>query len=130
MNELTLSIDGDSVHTLRGDGIIIGTPTGSTAYLMSTGAPLVTPGVSCIIASPLNEYRFSSRPMILPGEAYLTVSVDHARPQDLMLIIDGEDPIPLERGAQVGIKRSALPTLLMAFEPQFFFRNLRERLNW
>ena len=130
MNELTLSIDGDSVHTLRGDGIIIGTPTGSTAYLMSTGAPLVTPGVSCIIASPLNEYRFSSRPMILPGEAQLTVNVDHARPRDLMLIIDGEEPIPLEQGARVSIRRSSHPTLLMAFEPQFFFRNLRERLNW
>ena len=130
MNELTLSIDGDSVHTLRGDGIIIGTPTGSTAYLMSTGAPLVTPGVSCIIASPLNEYRFSSRPMILPGEAHLIVNVDHARPQDLMVIIDGEKPIPLEQGSQVRIQRSSHPTLLMAFEPQFFFRNLRERLNW
>ena len=68
--------------------------------------------------------------MILPGEARLTINVDHARPHDLMLIIDGERPIPLTEGVQVTITRSQLPTLLMAFEPQFFFRNLRERLNW
>lgn len=130
INEITLSIDGDEVHTCRGDGIIIGTPTGSTAYLMSTGAPLVTPGVNCLIASPLNEYSFSSRPMILPGESELMVRVDHARPHDLMLIIDGETPQSIGEGVEVHISRSTQPTLLVAFEHQFFFHNLRERLHW
>lgn len=130
INELTLSIDGDAVHTCRGDGIIIGTPTGSTAYLMSTGAPLVTPGVNCLIASPLNEYNFSSRPMILPGESSLTVRVDHARPRDLMLIMDGDTPQSIDMGVEVYVSRSARPTLLVAFEPQFFFHNLRERMHW
>ena len=130
MNELTLSVDQRYIHTTRGDGLIVGTPTGSTAYLMSAGAPLVTPGVSCIIANPLNEYRFSSRAIILPGEAELRVSVQHCRPKDLMMIIDGEPPHMLDRGDEVIIDRAKSPTLLVAFEPQFFFRNLKERLNW
>ena len=130
MNELTLSIDSHYIHTARGDGLIVGTPTGSTAYLMSTGAPLVTPGVSCIIANPLNEYRFSSRAIILPGEAELNVRVEHCRPQDLMMIIDGDYPLMIQEGDEVTIRRADVPTLLVAFEPQYFFRNLKERLNW
>jgi NAD+ kinase len=130
MNELTLNIDGHYIHTARGDGLIVGTPTGSTAYLMSTGAPLVTPGVSCIIANPLNEYRFSSRAIILPGEAELSVAVGHCRPKDLMMIIDGNSPLMINEGDKVVIRRSEVPTLLVAFEPQYFFRNLKERLNW
>lgn len=130
MNELTLNIDGHYIHTARGDGLIVGTPTGSTAYLMSTGAPLVTPGVSCIIANPLNEYRFSSRAIILPGEAELSVTVDHCRPKDLMMIIDGDYPLIINEKDTVTIKRASTPTLLVAFEPQYFFRNLKERLNW
>ena len=130
MNELSLSVDNHFIHTARGDGLIVGTPTGSTAYLMSTGAPLVTPGVSCIIANPLNEYRFSSRAIILPGEAELSVKVHHCRPNDLMMIIDGDPPHMIEEGDEVIIKQAESPTLLVAFEPQYFFRNLKERLNW
>ena len=78
-----LSIDGDAVHTCRGDGIIIGTPTGSTAYLMSTGAPLVTPGVNCLMRAR-SRVQLHSRPMILPGESLSIVRVDHARPRDLI----------------------------------------------
>lgn len=130
MNELTLSVDQHYIHTARGDGLIVGTPTGSTAYLMSTGAPLVTPGVRCIIANPLNEYRFSSRSIILPGEAELSVVVEHCRPKDLMMIIDGEPPQMIEEGDKITINQANSPTLLVAFEPQFFFRNLKQRLNW
>ena len=130
MNELTLNIDGHYIHTARGDGLIVGTPTGSTAYLMSSGAPLVTPGVSCIIANPLNEYRFSSRSIILPGEAELSVNILHCRENDLMMIIDGNQPLMLKENDKVLIRRSTVPTLLVAFEPQYFFRNLKQRLNW
>lgn len=130
MNELTLNIDGHYIHTARGDGLIVGTPTGSTAYLMSSGAPLVTPGVSCIIANPLNEYRFSSRSIILPGEAELSVNILHCRENDLMMIIDGDQPLMVKEGDEIIIRRSQVPTLLVAFEPQYFFRNLKQRLNW
>jgi NAD+ kinase len=130
MNQLHLKVDGHFVHSMRGDGLIIGTPTGSTAYLMSTGAPLVTPGVSCVIANPLNEYRFSSRSIVLPGDAEIEVQVDESREQDLVLITDGGERIPLECGDTIKLTPAEEPTLLVAFEPQYFFRNLRERLDW
>ena len=130
ISEVSLWVDGYHVHTSRGDGLIVGTPTGTTAYLMSTGAPIVTPGVSCLIANPLNEYNLSSRPLIFPGDASLEVRVEECRPNDLFLVIDGGDRRPLLVGERVEIARAADPTLLVAFEPSYFFRNLRERLRW
>ena len=130
ISEVSLWVDGYHVHTSRGDGLIVGTPTGTTAYLMSTGAPIVTPGVSCLIANPLNEYSFSSRPLIFPGDASLEVRVEECRAQDLVLVIDGGERLPLEVGERVEVSRAADPTLLVAFEPSYFFRNLRERLRW
>ena len=130
MNQLHLKVDGSFVHSMRGDGLIVGTPTGSTAYLMSTGAPLVTPGVSCVIANPLNEYRFRSRSIVLPGDAEIEVIVDECREQDLVLITDGGERIPLKCGDVVKLTPAKDPTLLIAFEPHYFFRNLRERLDW
>ena len=107
MVELTVEVDGCFVRSLRGDGLIVGTPTGSTAYLMSTGAPLVTPGVKCMIATPLNEYRFSSRTMILPPDSEIRVQVDHMRDLDLVGVIDGGDRLPLEQGESILIRQSS-----------------------
>jgi len=130
MCELSLRVDSHEVQRLRGDGLIIGTPTGSTAYLMSTGGPLVTPGVSCLIANPLNEYSFSSRPIILPGDAHIEVRVESCRPNDLVAVVDGGARLPLKEGDRFSLKRSGEPTLLVNFDEQSFFRNLRERLSW
>ena len=130
MCELSLSVDGHEVKQMRGDGLIIGTPTGSTAYLMSTGAPLVTPGVSCLIANPLNEYNFSSRPIILPGDAQVEVRVESCRDRDVVAVIDGGERHPLRAGDSFTLKRSLDPTLLVNFDSQSFFRNLRERMRW
>jgi NAD+ kinase len=130
MCELSLWVDGREVHRIKGDGLILGTPTGSTAYLMSTGAPLVTPGVSCVIANPLNEYSFSSRPIILPGDVEVAVQVIASRPHDLVAVIDGGERLPLEEGAEITLKRSPHPTLLITFDERSFFKNLQERLSW
>jgi len=130
MCELSLSVDGHEVKRMRGDGLIIGTPTGSTAYLMSTGAPLVTPGVSCLIANPLNEYNFSSRPIILPGDAHVEVRVEVCRAQDVVAVIDGGQRHPLQEGDRFTLRRAEDPTLLVNFDHQSFFKNLRERMRW
>lgn len=130
MCELSLSIDGHEVKRMRGDGLIIGTPTGSTAYLMSTGAPLVTPGVSCLIANPLNEYNFGSRPIILPGDAHVEVRVEACRESDVVAVIDGGQRYPLKVGDSFTLYRSEDPTLLVNFDRQSFFKNLRERMRW
>ncbi len=130
MVEVGISVNGRLVHTSRGDGLIVGTPTGSTAYLLSTGAPLVVPDVDCIIVNPLNEYSMSSRAVILNGSADIEVSVRQAREGDLGMVVDGRPRRPVATGDVIKVIRSPMPARLVCFETDYFFRNLRERLRW
>ncbi len=130
MIEVHVSIDGRLIQSPRGDGVIVGTPTGSTAYLMSTGAPIVVPDVDCIVLNPLNEYSFSSRCIILPGTTQIRLEVDAGRETDVSLAMDGDTVIPLSDGDSIEIVRSARPARLVCFEDDYFFRNLKERLRW
>lgn len=130
MVEVACSVNDRKVHNPRGDGVIVGTPTGSTAYLMSTGAPLVVPDVDCIILKPLNEYSFSSRSIILSGSARIRLTITSAREGDVAAAIDGRVQLPLKAGDTLEIARSPRPARLVCFEADYFFRNLRERLRW
>lgn len=125
-----IDVNGRRVHSPRGDGVIVGTPTGSTAYLMSAGAPLVTPDVDCIIIKALNEYSFSSRSIIVPGQAAVELALEQSRDTDVSVIIDGMTRLPISNGQRVQIARSPVPARLVYFESDYFFRNLKERLRW
>lgn len=130
MIEVGVHINGRHVHTPRGDGVIIGTPTGSTAYLLSTGAPIVTPEVDCIVVQPLNEYSFTSRSVIVAGSAQISLTVETGHSGDIGLTIDGGERILVEPGQIIEMQRSPKPARLIYFEADYFFRNLRERLRW
>ena len=130
MIEVHIDIDGRRVHSPRGDGLIVGTPTGSTAYLLSTGAPLVVPSVDCIILKPLNEYSISSRSIILPGTSAVHLTVAAGREEDIGLVVDGGDRVPVAPGDTLTVARSDIPARLVCFEEDYFFRNLRGRLRW
>ena len=130
MIEVEVTVNGRSMSRPRGDGIIVGTPTGSTAYLMSTGAPIVVPEVDCMIVNPLNEYNFSSRPVILPGSAEVTLDIHLGRETDVTVCVDGRAPRKLSAPMRVTIKRAPRPARLVTFNTEYFFDNLRERLKW
>ncbi len=130
MVSVRIEVNGRTVHTARGDGVIVGTPTGSTAYLLSVGAPLVTPDVDCIILKPLNEYSFSSRTIILPGSAELKLYIEGGEEGDIFLVADGGDLVEAAVGDTLEITRSPTPAKLVYLEPDYFFRNLRDRLRW
>ncbi len=134
MITVDLGVDGKVVRTPRGDGFIVGTPTGSTAYLMSTGAPLCTPKVDCLILQPLNEHSLTSRTMIVPGSSEITLTPwrDHHQKgsEVFSLSIDGEARLQPKAGDNITIKRSQVPAKLVVFESDYFFTNLRKRLNW
>ncbi len=134
MISVDLAVDGQVVRTPRGDGIIVGTPTGSTAYLMSTGAPLCTPKVDCLILQPLNEHSLSSRTLIVPGSCEITLTPwrDHHQKgsEVFSLGIDGETHHQHRAGDAITIRRSLQPARLVVFESDYFFTNLRKRLNW
>jgi len=130
MIKVEVLVNGRTIHTPRADGVIVGTPTGSTAYLLSTGAPIVVPDVDCIMLAPLNEYRFSSRTIIVPGCTKLELKLDPDREKDVGLSIDGGERLEVEKDEVIAIERSEIPARLVYFEGDYFFRNLRERLGW
>ncbi len=132
MIQVSVEINGHPVQLFRGDGVIVGTPTGSTAYLMSAGAPLVTPDVDCIILKALNEYSIRSQAFVLPGSAQVELKINFQRVRrgDVQFIADGVPHCNIRSGEQISICRSQIPARLVRFEPDYFFRNLRERLHW
>jgi len=124
-------VNGAKIRTIRGDGVILGTPTGSTGYLLSTGSPVVMPDVNCFVLDGINEYNFSSRPLILSPETQVRFYLHPpVAPQDVRFIIDGKPVAMLTGGNEILCKRSHRRARLIFFEENYFFHNLSSRLSW
>ncbi len=131
MVSVDVFVDDALIHTIRGDGAIVGTPTGSTSYLMSTGSAIVAPRVQCIILNGINEHRFASRTLILPDTSVVKLRVDEStRETDVFVSYDGSDKIPIQIGDEVTIRRAAEPWRLVFFDSHVFYQNLKNRLDW
>jgi NAD+ kinase len=117
------------VGSFSGDGLIVSTPTGSTAYSLSAGGPIVVPSVDCLIATPICPHTLAVRPLVIPGSHVLAVS-PLERTDDLVLTADGQEGYDLEVGVEVQITRSDVEIPLVRFSDQNFFGTLQGKLNW
>lgn len=121
-----LSSDG-SVATYPGDGLILATATGSTAYNLSTGGPVVVPSAECILASPLAVHKLGILPIVFPSDEILCV---RARTK-ANLFADGDLIAELPAGGEITVEKAALPTrLIRMIDAPSFFKVLEEKLNW
>lgn len=126
---LLVCASGEEVGTYSADGIILSTPTGSTAYSLSAGGPIVSPSVHCIVATPICPHTLGVRPLVLPADE--TVTVDVLSPtEELILTIDGQEHERLTPGARIVVSRAPDPVRLVRFAGQTFFSTLRRKLNW
>ncbi len=128
---LRVSEGGNSqeVGSFSGDGLIVSTPTGSTAYSLSAGGPIVVPSVDCLIVTPICPHTLAVRPLVLPGSQVLEVSpLEHT--DDLVLTADGQVAYELDMGVEVQITRSQVEIPLVRFSDQNFFGTLQAKLNW
>ena len=115
--------------SFSGDGLIVSTPTGSTAYSLSAGGPIVVPSVECLIVTPICPHTLAVRPLVIPGSHVLAVSpLDRA--DDLVLTADGQVAHELDPGVEVRITRSDVEIPLVRFSDQNFFGTLQGKLNW
>jgi NAD+ kinase len=131
MVTIDIFIDGALIRTLRGDGVAVGTPTGSTAYLLSTGAPIVTPGVECLLLAGINEFSYSSRPLVVEANREIKLRVNEAtREREIFVSHDGRDRHPVQVGDEIVARRNEKKARLIFFEDNYFFKNLKARLNW
>ncbi len=112
--------------TYFADGIIVSTPTGSTAYSLSAGGPLVAPTVQAMIITPICPHTLSARPMVVPSEEVVEIEIE-TDSADVALAVDGVDPFALESGDRIVIRKSSCVTQLIVLDHTTFYRKVRNR---
>ena len=126
-----VSVNDIEIRTIRGDGVVVGAPTGSTGFLLSTGAPIVMPDVRCLVLDGINEYNFSSRAIILPQESRIRLHISsQTKDCNVYLSADGRPQGQLQPGDDILIRQADTPARLIYFDRSYFFHNLSSRLNW
>jgi NAD+ kinase len=117
------------VGTYTSDGIILATPTGSTAYSLSAGGPIVVPSLDCILATPICPHTLVVRPLVLPMDLEVAVT-PLAGVDEVILTVDGQDGAELRPGDQLVVRRGEPTVQLVRFASQSFFATLRRKLHW
>lgn len=129
MVELECRINGMFVNSFRADGMILATPTGSTAYSLSAGGPIVHPSMSAILLTPICPHMLSNRPVVVPGESVIDL-IFPASNDGLMLTVDGQVEIALQSGDQITVLRSQTTFDLIRPTNRNYFEVLRRKLKW
>lgn len=127
MVTLRVEVGGKLLRELSADGVIVATPTGSTAYSLSAGGPVLEPTLDAIMLTPLNPHTMSIRPMVLDATEVVQIQVI-AAPSGLMITVDGQQGIDMNPSDHVEIRRDTRVTRLVVPESYDFFARLREKL--
>ncbi|MEO1003790.1 MAG: NAD(+) kinase [Cyanobacteria bacterium J06638_7] len=128
---LELEIDGEVVDQYRGDGLIIATPTGSTGYAMAAGGPILHPGIEAIVVTPICPISLSSRALVVPPQAELTLWPLGESNRQVRLWKDGAHAAILEPGDRVVTRRAEQPALMVQLEQgPSYYRTLTHKLHW
>ncbi|MCP9775345.1 NAD(+) kinase [Cyanobium sp. HWJ4-Hawea] len=128
---LELEIDGEVVDQYRGDGLILATPTGSTGYAMAAGGPILHPGIEAIVVNPICPMSLSSRAVVVPARAQLSVFPLGEASRRVKLWKDGAHATVLDAGDRAVVQRSSHPALLVVLEQSpSYYRTLTHKLHW
>ena len=127
--ELTLDVDGKRVTTYRSDGLIISTPTGSTAYNLSADGPILTPSLPVVVLTPICPHTISMRPIVVSDSSTIVVGLQTGK-EEVYLTLDGQEGTKIAAGDRVTIRRSDVEVELVKVTGRTFFDNLRDKLRW
>ena len=127
---LALSFNGISFGVYRADGVIVSSPTGSTAYSAASGGPIMDPTVAAFVLTPISAFSLSNRPVVLPASGTMRIEVLHNRQKDVIVSIDGQELFPLCEGDKIEIKMSRHRLKLIGCSPEAFYTALRSKLAW
>jgi NAD+ kinase len=126
---LVVRVGGEPVATYSADGIVISTPTGSTAYSLSAGGPVVFPTLESILVTPVSPHTLAIRPLLLPAESEVSVQRDDG-PAEILVTVDGQVGSTLGLDETLRVHRAARPILIIRFPGSSFFATLRQKLGW
>lgn len=126
--DVTITCDGRSVSNMRSDGVIISTPTGSTAYSMAAGGPVVSPEADCIIETPICPHSLMDRSIIFSADKELIVTANNDQNNSPIMTVDGQEAVNLTPGCQIHIKKSDITTKLIKLKPENFYEILNKKI--
>ncbi len=143
LNEITLArgetgrlvslrarVDGVLLNDYRADGLIVATPTGSTAYSLSAGGPLIAPGAAVFLITPICPHSLSQRALVLPDSSVVGLSSEDPDSGPMIFTVDGRDSVRIEPGDHIEVRKSPGFFHLLRFEDRSFYQALRQKLGW
>ena len=126
--ELEVEVDGKFVHKQRGDGLILSTPTGTTAYSLSAGGPILHPNLDAIALVPISPHTLSNRPITLNANSKIEVNL--VQTDEAYISYDGQIQLPLEQADKIVVQRAAQEVTLLHPSDYCYYEMLRNKLNW
>ena len=129
MIEYEVYSNGDLIHRQRADGVIVATPTGSTAYALSGGGPIMHPSLETLVIVPVCPHTLSNRPIVLPADQTIEISL-HQSPTLAQINYDGQSTLNMDNSHQIKISRYPQPLTLLHPEGYDYFQILRAKLQW
>jgi NAD+ kinase len=126
---LNVFVDDESIGTYAADGIVMSTPTGSTAYSLSAGGPVVVPTLESIVITPISPHTLAIRPMVIPADAEVTVEAPET-PTELMVTVDGQVGTSFVKGEKLKVRKADNPVRIVRFPGATFFERMRVKLGW
>ena len=124
-----VSLDNQFMTTFKSDGVIIATPTGSTAYSLAAGGPILHPALECAVVTPISPHALTQRPFVVPGDQVVNV-VLRSQVADVYLTLDGQTGHALQQGDRLEVWRSPNRTVLVSNPNIDYFGILRQKLHW
>jgi NAD+ kinase len=128
--EMRVSVAGLFVSTFRGDGMIIATPTGSTAYNLSAGGPIIYPTMGAVVITPICPHMLTNRPLVLPDELDIEISLATPDAKDIFITLDGQEGFEISDRDRICVRKSAERVLLVQSPEKNYFDVLRNKLKW
>jgi NAD+ kinase len=131
MIELSVSVGDQFVTAVKADGLIVATPTGSTAYNLAAGGPIVHPAMDALVLTPIAPHTLSNRPIVIPAEREVRVTSTSSNAGDEVYVtMDGQTGFPLQEGDELTITRAEKPLRLVRSTTRSYFEVLRQKLKW
>jgi NAD+ kinase len=130
MIDLSVSVGDDFVTRVKADGLIIATPTGSTAYNLAAGGPIVQPNVDALILTPIAPHTLTNRPIVIPADSVVRVQPNMEERDEVFITFDGQAGFQLQAGDVITVGRASRPLRVLRPTTRSYFEVLRTKLKW
>jgi NAD+ kinase len=127
---LEVRVAGTNLGTYRSDGVLVSTPTGSTAYNLAAGGPVLHPEMDAMILNPICPFTLWNRPLVVPGNELIEIEVEKNKRTDVMITVDGQETLLLSPGDVVSFKLASFRVAIYSPRRETFYETLRTKLTW